>query len=436
MITGNGGLMQRSRVEAVRKEKQRRKRRRNTLLVINLAMLVIIAGITIGGAWTGLLDLGIFKPDGASSAAAQGQTAAPSPTVVKDEVPAQTNAKADAETETDAQPEIKPEHHQPDASMDQDSSSESIKLTFVGDIINAGKVAAVVEKYGYDYPYTYVKDLFTQDDLTIANLETPITSRGVPAPDKQFVYKSSPKMADAMKTAGIDVVNLANNHILDQGEQGLLDTFSLLTKSQINYVGAGKDMEEAYRPAVIEKKGISIAVFGFSRVIPEVSWYAGKNKPGVAATYDPIKAVEAIKKVRDQVDLVIVIPHWGKEKEDQPVDYQRSLAKAYIDAGADLIVGGHPHVLQGFESYKGKWIAYSMGNFIFTRAEQPKTWETMVLEATCTKDGHITLQMKPYYTELGRAVPMDTAEAEALIKRVESISYHTSIDIQGRVTTP
>lgn len=436
--------MQQSRVEAGKIQKQKRRRKRNTLLVLNLIMLVIISGITIGGAWTGLLDLGIFKQAGGAGSVAQGEASTPPQAIAKDEPKLDSETVADSEADLEANDKQDSANDNSEQSSSENTivppvlseaeSSESIKLTFVGDIINAGKVAAVVEKYGYDYPYTYVKDIFNEDDITIANLETPITSRGIPAEDKEYVYKSSPMMAPALKTAGIDIVNLANNHILDQGQQGLLDTFSALTKSQIDYVGAGKDIEEAYSPVIVKKKGISVAVFGFSRVIPDVSWYAGKNKPGVAATYDPVKAVEAIKKVRDQVDLVIVIPHWGKEKVDQPVDYQRSLAKSYIDAGADLIVGGHPHVLQGFESYKGKWIAYSMGNFIFTRAEQPKTWETMVLEATYSKDGQISLQMKPYYTELGRAVPMETAAAQTLIKRIEGISYGVSINQQGHVT--
>lgn len=445
VVTRSGECMQQTRLQARNIEKQKRKRKRNTLLVLNLLMLVLISGLTIGGAWTGLLDLDIFTSAEATDHRVQGKADTASQVVDQDKPGLQASTEVGAEAGTDPDVDDKQDTSSDDTEQSSSEnttappvqseadSGERIKLTFVGDIINAGKVAAVVEQHGYGYPYTYVEELFREDDITIANLETPITSRGVPVTDKEFVYKSSPKMAPAMKAAGIDIVNLANNHILDQGEQGLLDTFSVLEKSEIDYVGAGKDIEEAYSPVIVQKKGISVAVFGFSRVIPEVSWYAGKDKPGVAATYDPVRAVEAIKKVRDQVDLIVVIPHWGKEKVDEPVDYQRSLAKAYIDAGADLIVGGHPHVLQGFENYNGKWIVYSMGNFIFTRAEQPKTWETMVLEATYSKDGQLSLQMTPYYTELGRAVPMGTDAAQTLIKRIEGISYDVSIDEQGNI---
>lgn len=308
-----------------------------------------------------------------------------------------------------------------------------VKLTFVGDIILTGHVETRITEKGYDFPYAYVRDLFTHDDYTIANLETPVTKRGLPAANKEFVYKSPPEAIPAMKEAGVDLVNLANNHSMDQGVDGLLDTFDVLDQNKIAYMGAGADANRAYAPVIVERNGIKMAFFGFSRVIPAISWYAGKNQPGVAAAYDPARAVEAIRAAKKQVDLVIVIPHWGKEREDLPVDHQTILARAFIDAGADLIVGGHPHVLQGFESYQDKWIAYSTGNFIFTRAAEPRTWESMVLQATCTKQGVCELNMIPHHAELGQAVPMNSEQAEKLRKRIESISTGVRIDADGSI---
>jgi len=306
-----------------------------------------------------------------------------------------------------------------------------VTLHFVGDVMMAGRVGDLLEEKGYDYPYTHVRSLFQTDDYTVANLETPVTNRGVPASNKQYVYKSSPKAITPMRKAGVDLVNLANNHIMDQGESGLLDTLAFLRQNQVAYVGAGADAAEAYAPHLVERNGLTIAFLGFSRVVPHVSWYAGDGKPGVAATYDPALALEAIKQARTKADLVVVIAHWGREKEDFPVDYQRSLAKRYIDAGADLVVGGHPHVLQGLESYRGKWIAYSLGNFIFTRSPSAKTWETMILQATCRRDGSCRLRMHPFWTELGQAVPMIDTDAARLRKRVESISTQIQIDPEG-----
>jgi poly-gamma-glutamate capsule biosynthesis protein CapA/YwtB (metallophosphatase superfamily) len=314
-----------------------------------------------------------------------------------------------------------------------DSGGEpTVTLSFAGDTMMSGHVETRLRENGFDFPFVHVTSLFQQDDFTVANLETPVTTRGTPAA-KTFVYKSPPEAVPAMKAAGIDLVNLANNHSMDQGVQGLLDTFRVLDENGIAYVGAGADAARAYAPVFVERNGITIAFFGFSRVVPEVSWYAGKNKPGLAVSYDPTRAVEAIRTARPEADLVVVIAHWGKEKVDVPVDHQKELARAYIDAGADLVVGGHPHVLQGFESYRDKWIAYSLGNFIFTRAAEPKTWETMVLQATCTKQGACTLKMLPYHAELGQAVPMNEADGAHLLKRIESISTHVRIDPDGSV---
>ena len=309
-----------------------------------------------------------------------------------------------------------------------------IHLTFAGDVIMAGNVEKMLIEKGYDYPYTELKDLFLRDDYTIANLETPVTTRGTPPTNKAFVYKSPPAALPALKAAGIDAVNLANNHSMDQGVEGLLDTFAALDENQIEYVGAGVDSARAYAPVYVEKNGIRVAIFGFSRVIPEVSWYAGKNKPGVAATYDPTQAIQAIQEARPKADLIVVIPHWGEERKDFPLDNQKELARAYIDAGADLIVGGHPHVIQGLEQYKDKWIAYSLGNFIFTRSTEPRTWESIVLQASCTKTGKCELRAIPFHAELARAVPMNEADGAALLNRLQSISTDVQIDADGNIS--
>ncbi|MED1953891.1 CapA family protein [Brevibacillus centrosporus] len=309
----------------------------------------------------------------------------------------------------------------------------TISLSFAGDVMMSGNVEKTLQEKGYDYAFSHVSPLFLTDDYTIVNLETPITERGTPSDNKAFVYKSSPLAVPAMKQAGIDAVNLANNHTLDQGTEGLLDTLAALENHQIDYVGAGKDDARAYAPVYIEKNGIRVALLGFSRVIPEYSWYAGKNKPGLAATYDPALAVQSIEEAQAGADVVIVIAHWGKEKVDDPIEHQTTLARTFIDAGADLVIGGHPHVLQGFEKYQDKWIAYSLGNFIFTRASEPKTWESMVLQAECTKQGSCELTMLPYHAELGQAVPMNEADGRLLLERIQSLSNSVTIHPNGRL---
>lgn len=437
--------MRQSRTESRKQEREQRRRKRNKLLIMNLLLLTIIGGLVIGGVWTGALDLNslfnkeeVSKQEEPAKSKPPAAAVKPSKPADPDQTLEEQNRQPDppkletgnAETSQDRQDKDKDNK----GMMDETDKEQVIHFTFVGDVMNAGRVATVVEEQGYDYPYEHVRERFNRDDVTIANLETPLTTGGVPVTDMPFVYKSNPKMAKAMKKAGIDVVNVANNHILDQGEEGMFDTFAALNEAEISYMGAGKNSTDAYSPAIMEKKGVKIAIFGFSRFIPKTSWVAG-SKPGVAATYDSTRAVQEITKVRDKVDLIIVVPHWGVEKEDQPVEHQKQLAKAYIDAGADLIVGGHPHVLQGIESYKDKWIIYSMGNFIFTRATEPKTWETMMLEAEYSiPNKSFKLQMKPYYTELGQAVPLTGEKGQKLIQRLESISFQVRIDKDGFIS--
>ena len=311
--------------------------------------------------------------------------------------------------------------------------SNSVLLHFGGDTLFSGKVEQLLGSKGFDYPFQYVTSLFQQDDLTLVNLETPVTKRGTSAKDKQFVFKSPPEALHAMKQAGVDVVNLANNHTLDQGPVGLLDTLDYLKTVELGAVGAGENADQAYRPYYVDRKGIRIAVFGFSRVLPSGDWIAGPSKLGIAGVYDPTRAYAAIQSARSQADLIIVVAHWGTERVQQQNDTQTSLAHGFIDAGADLIVGGHPHVLQGLEQYKGKWIAYSTGNFIFTKSTNAKTWETAVFEARCTKQSVCSMKLIPYDAELGQPVPMIPEDGANLLKEIGRLSPGLTVDSSGNV---
>lgn len=309
-----------------------------------------------------------------------------------------------------------------------------VKLSFVGDILLASKVDAIMNKNGYDYPYKKAKPYLEASDLTAANLENPITRVNDPAPDKQFVFKGDPVSLPSLKAAGFDVVSLANNHTQDHGKQGLLDTMHNLDKAGIPHTGGGRNDVEAFKPVILEAKGIKVAYFGFSRVLPVIEWKASPDRIGVAESYDEKQAVQAIRDTQEKADLVVVMVHWGRERVDWPVDHQKVLARAYIDAGADLVIGSHPHVLQGFESYKGKWIAYSLGNFIFNTTATKKTRDTGVLDATCTAEGACDLQLHPMRANNSQPVPLKGAEATTLLNRISDISIGASIDSKGRIS--
>ncbi len=313
-----------------------------------------------------------------------------------------------------------------------------VRLSFVGDVIFASTVEYVLQDKGFDYPYTNVKPFLQDADLTIANLESPITKRG-DEQKKEYVYRSPPEALPAFKEAGFDLVNLANNHILDYGVEGLIDTFDNLDKAGLKRVGAGRNVKEAFQPVVIEKKGMKIAFVSFSKVVPTADWKAGKypdgkDRPGVADTYALEMPLESIRQAKTMADIVIVIAHWGVERNDLPEAYQKEYARKYIDAGADLIIGGHPHVLQGFESYKGKWIAYSLGNFLFTtRPDAPKTWDSTVLQASCSKQEGCELKMVPVLTKWALPQIMQQPESIKLFERLSSISFGAIVDKDGMV---
>lgn len=320
-------------------------------------------------------------------------------------------------------------------SPEEAASGKTVTMNFGGDVIFSGKAGDLLKKKGYDYSYAQLDGMFKKDDLTVVNLETPVTYGGVGAANKQFVFKGSPLALDALKSAGVDAVNMANNHTLDQGEEGLRDTLKHLSERGIPYVGAGLNSKEAFTAQYFERKGIKIALLGFTRVIPATNWMAGKTKPGLASVYDSAEGLKAISAAKKKADIVVVIVHWGKERVEQYDNIQQSLGHSFIDAGADLVIGGHPHVLQGIEPYKGKWIAYSTGNFIFTRSTLPTTWETAIFQADCSIKGQCSLKLKPMHAELAQPVPMNEVNGQLLLKKVEGLSAgRVKIDNNGQVT--
>lgn len=415
-----------SRQERHRKAKKERTPQKKT-------PLKVIGGLTLAAAACFAIGIGASYWTSNSNTAEE-QGAAPSPVAV--DSPQPTKA---ASTEPSAKPSpastanaVMPSPA-PAVTDKPASSGGQVSLTFVGDVLLASKVEDILKQKGYDYPYTNVKDYLSKPDITIANLETPITTRGTEQ-KKEYVYRSSPLALPPLKAAGIDLVNLANNHVMDYGPEGLQDTMNALDQEGIKRVGAGNDLDEAYRPVIMEKDGVKIAFFGFSRVVPEASWKAGPGRIGVAETYNYKPPVEAIQKAKESADLVVVVAHWGAERSDHPDKNQTDLAHRYIDAGADLVVGGHPHVLQGFEQYKGKWIAYSLGNFIFTTNDNPKTWETVILEAACSKEQSCNIHLVPILTKLALPTPMNLEDSSKLFQRLSQISIGSKVDAEGNVS--
>lgn len=288
-----------------------------------------------------------------------------------------------------------------------------------------------VKRYLSDRGYDYVipKDVrnhLSSADIAMINLENPFSHRGEPMPDKEWVFRADPEHFSLLQEMGVDIVNIANNHILDYGQEAFLDTLELLEKNKIPYVGGGRNITEAYKPKIIEVDGVKIAFLGANRVMPTMDWYATETRPGLAATYKANRLVTEIKNIRDKVDYVFVMSHWGVERSELPEDYQKELAKQYIDAGADGVIASHPHIMQGFEFYKGKPIAYSLGNFIFTDSKK----DTAILKFHIDKK-EIKAQIIPCEIKGLRTLLMDSSRHKSYYEYLESISFNVSIDDQG-----
>ncbi len=247
------------------------------------------------------------------------------------------------------------------------SSKVSITLSFIGDI-TLGNYAGqgysgsfnqeyVKQKKNTNYFLKKVKGTFLKDDLTIANLEGPLTT-AKKHQKKRFAFKGLPNYVNILKNSSVEVVSLANNHSQDYYQKGFNDTKSILKKNKISYFG--------YSQTCIKTvKGIKIGFLGYA--FPSSLTSSMKK---------------SIKNLKKKTDIVIVYFHWGIERDKKPQSSQRKLAKQVLNCGVDLIVGSHPHVLQGIETYKGKKIVYSLGNFCFGGNKNPSDKDTMIYQHT------------------------------------------------------
>ncbi len=311
------------------------------------------------------------------------------------------------------------------------NKKDTLSLSFAGDVLLDRSVANVISNKGANFILSDVKPILSGADISMINLECPISTRGTKAKDKQYTFRAKPGSVDVLKSAGIDIVTLANNHVLDFGKDAMLDTFTYLDKAGIKYVGAGHDIDKASMAKYYNVNGFNVAILGSSHVIPVVEWAAGKNKPGVATTYNPTRLLSEISSAKKKSDIVVVYVHWGTERNTKPDTYQRNLANKYIDSGADLVIGSHPHVLQGFEYYKGKLIAYSLGNFVFTNVKN----DTMILNVEFNKDKAFTASISPCSIDNYRPVLVkDKSKQKQLFDKLQQLSFSTKIDKKGVIS--
>lgn len=242
-----------------------------------------------------------------------------------------------------------------------------VVIAAVGDLMLGRSVGWRIAAGEPGVPFVGVARLL-EADLTVGNLEAPIADTGEPAA-KAYAFRAPMAAAHVLGQAGFDVVALANNHSLDYGPEALLQTLDLLATAGVRGVGAGPDAAAARRPVVVERHGLRLAFLAYVDTPPEgtyrrEAWEAGEGKPGVA-WLDLGQVREDVTRAKGRADHVVVLFHWGVEGSAQPSAAQRQAAEAAIDAGATLVLGSHPHVLQPVEERDGRLVAFSLGNFVF-----------------------------------------------------------------------
>ncbi len=252
-------------------------------------------------------------------------------------------------------------------------------LLFTGDVMLSRAVGArMAAMKDWSLPFRLIADTLRGAGLRYCNLECPISDRGTNL-HHLYSFRADPKSIEGLSTAGFNVVSQANNHAYDWGPEALLDSLARLRAAGIHPVGAGENALAAHYPLLITVGALRVAFLAYVNVEPHEA-AAGVNRPGVA-WLDPAQALADIRFARPLADLVIVCPHWGVEYAARPSRNQVDLAHQMIDAGADLIVGSHPHVTQPLENYHGHWISYSLGNFVFDQ-ESPATHRGLMLKVT------------------------------------------------------
>jgi poly-gamma-glutamate synthesis protein (capsule biosynthesis protein) len=257
-------------------------------------------------------------------------------------------------------------------------------LRFFGDVMLTRTVGTQIDFHGDPhYPFLAISSTIQKADIAFANLEDPISSRGVDQKNT-IPLRANPKVAEGLRYAGFDVLSVANNHIWDWGSDALQDTLDLVHQVGIATIGAGHNEDEANAPFITTVHGTKIAYLGYTPFFSG-NFEAHGDAPGTSH-FDVAKIKQTIQALRSQVDVIVVSLHWGDEFHAHANDFQRTTAHALVDAGADLIIGHHPHVIEEVEQYKKGWIAYSLGNFVFDQVNATSTSEGLLVEAK-VKDG-------------------------------------------------
>ena len=279
-----------------------------------------------------------------------------------------------------------------------------VHFVAVGDISLANPMARLMAKKGADYPFMALRSTLRGADITFGNLECCISSRGAPIP-KQFNFEAEPESAVVLKRNGFTIVSQANNHAWDFGRDALLDSVRIVRATGMRTVGAGANLDAAHSLQILEANGLKIGFLAYLGLIPALI-PESHTLPCLAMASEARITLD-VTAAKRKVDFLLVSLHAGQEGVAEPTPRQRRFAKAAIDAGADMVIGHHPHVRQALVFYKGRPIAYSLGNFVFSPAGRGSG---ALLKATLYPDKHITAELIPLSLSGGQPHFIDTTQ--------------------------
>jgi poly-gamma-glutamate synthesis protein (capsule biosynthesis protein) len=313
---------------------------------------------------------------------------------------------------------------EPTASPTPPAEPEEITLAFAGDVNFMGRTLKLLSN-----PQTAfgpISSVLEQADLTVVNLETAVTDRGSPQP-KRFHFRAPVTAYAALRAAGIDAVSIANNHALDYGQVGLLDTLDSAKAANMPVFGAGRNATEAYAPWITEVRGVKVALLGMSQV-HELSgaWKATDTRPGIAMAFDSARAVAAVQAARQQADLVIVYMHWGIEGNSCPSSEMKTFAARMAGAGADIVLGTHAHTLLADGWQGSTYVHFGLGNFLW----YVPSWSTDTGVLRLTVDGRnvISREFLPAtVSSTGQPIPISGAAADKLHQKVAGVQRCTGL---------
>lgn len=322
------------------------------------------------------------------------------------------------------------------------SSPYQTVLDFTGDYSLAEDVGTTTYFHSVDDDLTQcISENLLQEmnaaDIMVVNNEFTYSNRGEPIPGKDYTFRADPKLSEKLLDMGTDVAGLANNHTYDYGEEGLLDTLDAIAEQGIPTIGAGKNLDEASEPVYFIANGRKIAIVAATQIERSIKYTkeATEDSPGVLKTLSPTKYVEVIKEAKKNSDYVICFVHWGTEHTHAYGADQHALAKAFVDAGADAIVGGHSHCLQGVDMIDGVPVYYSLGNFYFSQEkEMPDDYDTAMAQLVIEADGKIYAKILPCKFSGGvLSLLEDGGEIERILTNIRGYSTLATLDENGYI---